>query len=357
MMSRRHMFSVLCAALLVLAGCGAQAEPTVLPATVAAPAPSPTAPSAASAATAQTAAEASAINSYRLRIVTASQSPRGLDQVEVDAAFIKEPPAEEWHIRFQDGAQTLAMISVEGVRYMQAGDQWLQTPETTFAVDELTLITPEDVAGLLGRMTLVGVEEVNGVQALHYRGGKEVIPVVGEPGDSLDVSQLAMAELNLWIDQATNVVTRLVLAASDAEGGDAVSLDVVFDYYDFNAPIAIRAPATSAGLGTGDPAAPATALPGDTLSQLLGFRFMLPTGSTVESALGTTMVTALTPFTLAEAQRMLELTLPANGYTLVTRAEPAPGQTVYLFQQADRAVTVTVAAADAGTRMQFVAAP
>jgi hypothetical protein len=59
--------------------------------------------------------------------------------------------------------------------------------------------------------------------------------VVGEPGDSLDVSRLAFAELNLWVDQATNVVTRLTLQANGEEEGGAGRFEVLFDYYDFNA--------------------------------------------------------------------------------------------------------------------------
>ncbi|MBE2235672.1 MAG: hypothetical protein IAE85_19425, partial [Anaerolinea sp.] len=310
MKMRSGLTFVLCSTLLFVASCGSREE-TPAPATVAPPATAaPTAPPvaaqppAAAPGAAQSAAQAEAINSYRMRIVTLSESARGADKVEIDGAFVKQPPAEGLQIRFRDGEQTMAMITVDGTRYMQAGDQWLQTPESTLSLDELTLITPEDVAGLLARMTRVGVEEVNGLQAVHYRGGKEMIPVVGEPGDSLDVSQLAFAELNLWVDQATNVVTRLTLQANGAENGGAVSLEVLFDYYDFNAVIDIQAPATAGGAA--DPAAviaDAAPLPGDALSQLLGFRLMLPTGSELESTVGATLVTVLTPFTVAEAQR------------------------------------------------------
>jgi hypothetical protein len=360
---RSELTLLLCGVLLLAAGCGgdeATPSPTTpqsLPAapTLAAPAQEPSAAAASDAA--QTAEQAAAINSYRLRITTRSESARGADLVEIDGAYVKEPPAEELRIRYQDGAQSMSTVVVDGVRYMQAGDQWLQAPEAAFAFDELTLITPDDVTGLLSRMTQVGVEEVNVLQAMHYRGGKEMIPVVGSASDQLDVSDLAFAEMNLWVDQATNVVTRMTLTANDAE--EAVALEVVFDYYDFNAAITIEAPsAVSVGPADGGMAATSTALPGDALSQLLGFRLLMPTGSTVESSLGTTMVTVLTPFTVAEAQRMIEQTLPANGYTLVTKAEPAPGQFTYLYQQGSKVVNITVSDGGGGAaRLQFVTAP
>jgi hypothetical protein len=365
MKMRSGLTFVLCSTLLFAAGCGSREE-TPAPATIVAPATAPQAappvevqPPAAAPGAAQSAAQAEVINSYRLRIVTQSTSPRGVDKVEIDGAFVKQPPAEELKIRFQDGEQTMAMITVDGTRYMQAGDQWLQTPESALSLDELTLITPEDVAGLLARMTRVGVEDVNGLQSVHYRGGKEMIPVVGEPGDSLDVSQLAFAELNLWVDQATNVVTRLALQANGEEGGGAVSLEVIFDYFDFNAVIDIQAPATAGAAVVPSAELPgAAALPDDALGQLLGFRLMLPTGSEVESTVGATLVTVLTPFTVAEAQRMIEQTLPANGYTLTTKAEPAPGQATYLFQQGAKVVNVTISDGGGGAaRIQFVTVP
>ncbi len=366
MMLRIGLIYVLCGVLL-LAGCGGASSPpppkasppTTAEPTLAAPTQAPS--TAVVSDSPQTAEQTASINSYRLRITTRSESARGVDHVEIEGAFVKVPPAEELRIRYQDSAQSMATMVVDGVRYLQAGDQWLQAPEVAFAFDDLTLITPDDVTGLLPLMTQMGVEEVNGVRAMHYRGGKEMIPVVGTPGERLDVNELAFAEMNLWVDQATNVITRMTLTASDAASGasDDVDLEVRFDYYDFNAAITITAP-TAASVVAADAgtAATSTALPGDALSQLLGFRLMLPTGSTVESSLGTTMVTVITPFTVAEAQNMVEHTLPVNGYSLVTRAEPASGEVTYLFQQDSKVVSVTVSDDGRGAaRIQFITGP
>ena len=355
-MLRIGLIYVLCGVLL-LAGCGGEEAPpppkafppTTAEPTLAAPTQAPS--TAVVSESPQTAEQTASINSYRLRITTRSESARGVDHMEIEGAFVEVPPAEELRIRYQDSAQSMATMVVDGVRYLRAGDQWLQAPEVAFAFDELTLITPDDVTGLLPRMAQMGVEEVNGVRAMHYRGGKEMIPVVGTPSERLDVSELVFAEMNLWVDQATNVITRMTLTASDAASGasDDVDLEVRFDYYDSSAAITITAPTAARVVGAdAGTAATSTALPGDALSQLLGFRLLLPTGSTVESSLGTTMVTVLTPFTVAEAQNMVEHMLPTNGYTLVTRAEPAPREVTYLFQQGGKVVSITVSDGDGG---------
>jgi hypothetical protein len=56
--------------------------------------------------------------------------------------------------------------------------------------------------------------------------------------------------------------------------------------------------------------------------------------------------------------RMIEQTLPANGYTMTTKAEPAPNQASYLFQQNAKVVNVTISDGGGGAaRIQFVTAP
>jgi hypothetical protein len=69
-------------------------------------------------------------------------------------------------------------------------------------------------------------------------------------------------------------------------------------------------------------------------------------------------VTVLTPFTVAEAQRMIEQTLPANSYTLTSKAEYVPSQATYLFQQGAKVIHVTISDGGGGTaRIQFATAP
>jgi hypothetical protein len=310
---------------------------------------------------AQTVENVAAINSYRLRISTSSESARGVDEVLIEGAYVKEPAAEQLVIDFQQGGQTqrMEMIVVDGVRYMHTGDIWMQTPEAMINLDELTLITPEDVAGLLERMERVGVETLNNREAVHYRGGQDLIPVVGTESDTLDVSQVEFAQLDLWIDQIENVVSRLALEARDNSAEQQFTASVVFEYYDFNANIVIDAPSTAAGAPAGVvESAPAVAAPTTELGQLVGFNLLLPTGSNIETIVSGSVLVATTPYTFEEAENFIEQALQNNGYTLATKVGPLDNQIVYMFQKGAKLVNITVSIeGDGGVKLQFASAP
>jgi hypothetical protein len=95
MKTRSGLTFMLCSTLLFAAGC-TSSEVTPAPATVSSPTTAPpVAPvEALSPAAAQSAAQAEAVNSYRMHIVTLSGSARGSDKVEIDGAFVKQPPAD-----------------------------------------------------------------------------------------------------------------------------------------------------------------------------------------------------------------------------------------------------------------------
>jgi hypothetical protein len=296
------------------------------------------------------------IQNYRFRISTRSESERGQDVVEIDGAVIKEPPAEQIAATFQQGERTqeIEMLLVGGIRYLRTGDTWMQTPDTVLNFEELTLITPRAVVGLLAQMERVAVETVAGRPAIHYRGGKELIPVVGEPGDQMDVSQLEFAQLDLWIDEAENVITKLVLEASGSEAENSARVIAVFEYFDFNSDIVIEPPLATS---TGTTAETVATEPATTeLGRLVGFNLLIPTGTTVEGIVGANMLVATTPYTFDEAQRFVEQNMVDNGYTMVTKVGPAESQIVYLFQNGAKVLNVTIVPAEGQmTRIQFAA--
>jgi hypothetical protein len=297
-----------------------------------------------------------AIQSYRFRISTRSENARGQNVVEIEGAVIKDPPAEQMVATFQQGERTqeIEMLLVGGIRYLRTDDTWMQTPDTTLNFDELTVITPRAAVGLWAQMERGARETVADRTAIRYRGGKELIPVMGDPGDQMDVSQLEFAQLDLWIDEAENVITKLVLEASDSETENPAQVMVVFEYYGFNGDIVIEPPlATSTGI-TAETVATEPAR--TELGQLVGFNLIVPTGTTVEGIVGANMLVATTSYTFDEAQRFVEQSMVSNGYTIVTKVGPANDQIVYLFQNGARVLNVTIIPADDQmTRIQFAA--
>jgi hypothetical protein len=207
-------------------------------------------------------------------------------------------------------------------------------------------------------MELVGEDTVNDRPSIHYRGSKEIIPVVGTAGDTLDVSQLEMAQIDVWVDAALQVVNRFVLTGSDSgASGQSLQFSVTYDYFDFNADIVVTAP-----MALPLPAAGATPagefVPRNELSALLGFDMLMPAGSTVETVVGTTLYVVVAPYPLAEAANMIEPVLPYNGYIQVSKVGPTNGQIVYVFQREQKTVSVTLEdTGDGNTRFRFATNP
>jgi hypothetical protein len=242
---------------------------------------------------------------------------------------------------------------------MRSGDMWMQTPETSLNIAELTLMTPQNVAGLLGQMEVIGPETVNDRPSTHYRGGKEMIPVVGTESDTMDVSQLETAQLDIWVDDALQVINRLTLQANDTGSQPPVAFTLTYDYLDYNTDIAIAAPDTMAGAApAGDAPAEGDFVPTNELGQLLGFNLMFPVDSTVEMVAGANLYVIVAPFTLDEAQAFVESQMQNNGYTQLTKNVAPSGEVVYLYQQDQKAVSITLSdAGDGKTRFQFATGP
>ncbi len=300
--------------------------------------------------------DAPAVNSYRLRVQTQSETARGTDVVEITGGFIKQPRAETVTVTTRQGDRTeeLAMIQVHGARYIRVGDLWVTSSGGDYNLAELTLITAADSAALVPQMAAVGPDTVDDRPAVHYRGGKEIIPVVGPAGDTLDVSRLAAAQLDVWVDTALQVVSRFVLTGSGGADEPALRFSVTYEYTDFNADIVVidpMIPAVSVAAPTEE------FVPRNELAALLGFNLLFPTGSTVE-VVGTALYIVVNPYTLDEAASFIELTLPANGYTLLSKTGPLDGQIVYLFQLGQKIVSVALEdLGDGTTRFRFAAGP
>lgn len=297
------------------------------------------------------------INSYRTHITIHSQTERGEDFVEIEGAYVKEPRAEQLTVNFQQGDETqqIAMLYVDGIRYLSMGDTWMQAPERTFSdVSELTLLTPQNISGIVDQMDVIGTETVNGLVATHYRGSKDIIPVVGTEGDTLDVSRVESAQIDIWVDETYYAIIKVTLEASNTEPPMTSTLS--FDYTDLNSDIPIEAPETLPVSDT--PLAEGDFVPRNELGALLGFNLLFPTGSTVETVVGTNLYVVVGPYSLDEATNMIELNMEANGYSQTSKNEAPSGEVIYIFQRDEKLVSISLSdAGDGTTRFQFATGP
>jgi hypothetical protein len=306
--------------------------------------------------------DAAAINSYRMRIELNSEDARGKNNVAIEGEFVKEAPAVRLVIRFEENGepQQMEMVAVDGLRYVQANGMWMQTPDMALNIAEYTLITPADIAEKSTGLTRLGSETVNGRTTVHYQGDKSSIPVAGTASDTFDVSQVESAQLDLWVDEAENFIVKLQINVQDGQGEQGQRHTLLIEYLDFNIPITIKTPENlanepSTGASSDQPAA--VTEPRTDLGKLLGFDILLPTGSQI--ILQTTnMLQATTPYTLDEAVNLFQRNMPTNGYTLMSQVAPAAGQTVLMYQQGAKIVTINLTALAANeTRMEVVTTP
>jgi hypothetical protein len=306
--------------------------------------------------------DVSAINSYRMRIEIHSEAARGDNNVAIEGEFVKEPPAERLVIRFEENGnpEQMEMVVAGGQRYFQAKGMWMQAPDMALNIAEYTLITPADIAEKSTGLTRLDSETVNGRATVHYQGDKSSIPAAGTPSDTFDVSQVDSAQLDLWVDEAENFIVKLQINVEDGQGEQAQRHTLLIEYLDFNAPISIEAPETLAeesSTGASGEQPVAVTEPRTDLGKLLGFDLLLPTGSQV-TLQANNMVQATTPYTLDESVNLFQQNMPNNGYTLMSQVAPVAGQTVLMYQQGAKIITINLTALAANeTRIEVIAAP
>lgn len=301
------------------------------------------------------------IERYRMRITMVSEAPNRNTDIQVDAAYIKDPPAEEITMQIDDNgeAQTITIVLVDGLRYMRSGDMVVQTTDAHMNLQELTLIQPRDVTTLGNRFTLVGEEMVNERATRHYQGGPDAVPTGGTTGDTFDVTGIDSARIDLWVDQVENFIVAMAIEVTGVGNEPQAHMELHFDYFDFNSPeIMISVPTGAQPADeTGNAESTATdAQPRNALGEILGFDLLLATGSEITLA-SNQIVQVSSIYTLDEAVNLFQTQLPANGYTLMNTITPQAGERVLMFQKGTQITTIQLTATDRGSDWSVVMAP
>ncbi len=305
------------------------------------------------------------IERYRMRVTYTSQGTGRDSETVIEAAYSKEPPAESITVTFaeNDQQETIAMVLVDGVRYIKAGEVFVQTPDAAMSLQELTLIQPQDV-DLSSEFTRIGEEEINGRSTLHYQGGPGAVPTGGTAGDTFDVTGIASATIDLWIDQAEKFIVAMAVQVDGLDEAPDALFQMRFDYFDFNSPeIVIAVPEDALAMqgdmpetATDDSPAVDVATPRNDLGKLLGFDLPVATGSQI-TAVTNQLVQVNSIYTLDEAVNLFQLLLPANGYTLLNAITPQADERVLMFQKGAQVATIQIKVTAQGSDWDVVVAP
>lgn len=317
------------------------------------------------------------VDRYRMRLEVRSKIPDRTSAVQIDAAYIKEPAAEEITMQVDERGetQTVTMILVDGLRYMRSGEMVMQTADAQLRLSELTIIQPSDATVLDNRFSIVGKESLNGRETVHYRGGPDAVPTGDTGGDSFDVSTLESARIDLWIDQVEQFIVAMEVNADNSEGSASEAIYMRFEYYDFNSPdIVIEAPADAVTMSAPDmgaempdsdgaaesESAPVAAgdapEPRNALGKLLGFDLLVATGSEI-TVLSDQIVQVASVYTVDEAVGLFQANMPANGYTFMNLVEPQAGERVLMFQKGMQIATIQITESANGSDWTVAMAP
>ena len=80
----------------------------------------------------------------------------------------------------------------------------------------------------------------------------------------------------------------------------------------------------------------------DELGQVLGFELAVPTNATVTVSGGGAVASLKSPYTISEASDYITTHLSENGFTLVNETQVNGAEQVYVFQQDNKWVSITI---------------
>ena len=154
-------------------------------------------------------ADIAAINSYTFfsRIVMAGEAFAIPSDTIVKARVVKDQAAYQL-VMTVAGLET-TIIQIGDTTYTQADvgvDIWVRGPasESLYALQDYEYVAGEDYLDDLGQMENLGVEEINGRRATHYRADREALAAINDPAIDFDFSQADEAQLDIWIDLEFN---------------------------------------------------------------------------------------------------------------------------------------------------------
>jgi hypothetical protein len=203
--------------------------------------------------------EVDSINTYRAHLsiklsgeAFELEEMTGSDMISltIDGEFIKNPPAQ--HIMMSIDENTdfddIEVIMVDGRSYVNIDGQWEETvsPLPDELIDAANQAEIPDTGDLFKR---VGTETVNGRETVHYRADKESLAQasIDDPQAQQFFANAEEAQLDMWVDQSENFIVKMQIIIfgkgfNENMPDSSGRIEMLVEFYDFNAPITITAP-------------------------------------------------------------------------------------------------------------------
>lgn len=261
------------------------------------------------------------IETYRMKAQFRAGETPSLQQTEAEGVFGKTPERHGLQITLRKAGRDPVVMEIRlvgGQLYQRMTGKWGKIEK--YNLDELILLTPDQLFGIVDSLESLGDEVLNGRKVFHLRGDKDDLPVVGGGSDTIDFSRMDRADLDLWIDREERFVVKIQIQAQVQERGQLLPIVMVLEYSEFNEVVAVEQPPLEEIVKEPQPPAVTQA----NVTQKLGFEFPVPEGAHI-SIYGAT-VNLLTSMPLTEARNYTERAMRAAGYTPKKEIERAPGE-------------------------------
>jgi len=254
------------------------------------------------------------LDSYRMAQVIdwKAETDEGSEEGRMrwEIAYVREPRAMHWRMMGQEGPDAdeeswMEMIWIDGVTYMNYGDEWMAFSSDDEDMAEAWGYAPEDV--VTDDSQRIGTETVNGYRSVHYRATGMGLALAGE-----------LRQADYWVSTEYDVVVRGIVQWISTVGDDSGEWNMQWDVTDINEPIVITAPE-----GVDKPG-----LPDDVP--------LMPGASNVSSMMGFTNFE--TDATAAEVTEFYMQALEDNGWTF----ESSMIETMHSFNKEGRSLTLMI---------------
>lgn len=174
-----------------------------------------------------------AINSGRLHMALSMANPKlpGFNLTgQIEAELTNKPPAEQ--IKVTLPFFEIEQVNVNGKRYSRLNDEPWEISETQLSVDDLALISAEDLdEETMEELELIGRETVNGREVTHYRASKK-------SRERLADGLANIEKIDVWIDEDEEFIVKIQVEANQIDLSQLLdeeveaSVEFTLEYYD-----------------------------------------------------------------------------------------------------------------------------
>ncbi len=159
-----------------------------------------------------------------------------LSDLRAEGAFVAP---DRFEITLTFGGEEISVVQIGSQSWVKFAGVWQEAPAGGQSFDLSGGVPIEAISDLLPMEVLeaaeISQEEISGISTTHYSFGKDALLAAGEAmGDTSGISDLAEAQLDLWLTDDGVPIKIVMLFSGKDEQDQAVSIELELLLSDFN---------------------------------------------------------------------------------------------------------------------------